>query len=511
MKKNIQKALALIIIAILGITPAIAEELNDSTIEITTEPIEISTETIDETVLETNMELTDAIMSETNVPTENIELVQPGEEAHLQEADIILLDQCAIENNSKPEPKEYPNANSKQNVTSNENINADKTVVANKQIEEQPSVPVYPTYTVKNKSTLKLDKGNQVQIAVSGKAIKSCKSSKKKVVSVSKSGFITAKTAGTAKITITTTDKKKIKMIVKVTDPTIPTGISISNGKKATLYRGQTLSLTAAMKPATATSKLTWKSSNKKVASVNSDGVITAKKAGKTTITVKTHNGKKATIKITVAKGIAPHIHTWEDVTETVTVVDTPAWDEVIEDEPASTTTAEYPAEGHWETIQTPAVTHVVHHDAVTHEEQKWVVDKAAWTETKYKDVCVCGDCGRQFNSFSDYKAHIKSQLTGGENTGCTGRWGSIQVADGTIEHPEEGHYENVTIVDTPEWDETVIDVGETTKQEWIIDKPTWTETIEVPAKTHTVHHDAVTHTETKITGQRCTECGATK
>lgn len=200
---------------------------------------------------------------------------------------------------------------------SKESTSTEALVEATRTLENTAATPepapVYPTYTVKNKSTLKLDKGNQVQIAVSGKAIKSCKSSKKKVVSVSKSGFITAKAAGTAKITITTTDKKKIKVIVKVTDPTIPTGISISNGKKATLYRGQTLSLTAAMKPATATSKLTWKSSNKKVASVNSDGVITAKKAGKTTITVKTHNGKKATIKITVTRSSMPHTHTWEE------------------------------------------------------------------------------------------------------------------------------------------------------------------------------------------------------
>ena len=84
------------------------------------------------------------------------------------------------------------------------------------------------------------------------------------------------------------------------------------------------------------------------------------------------------------------------------------------------------------------------HGYAVSHEAQKWVVDKAAWTETKYKDVCVCGDCGRQFSSFSDYEAHIKSQLTGGEITGCTGCWGTIMVSDGTIEHPEEGHYETI-------------------------------------------------------------------
>ena len=85
------------------------------------------------------------------------------------------------------------------------------------------------------------------------------------------------------------------------------------------------------------------------------------------------------------------------------------------------------------------------HGYTVSQDAQRWVVDKAAWSETKYKEICVCGDCGRQFSSFSDYEAHIKSQLTGGEITGCTGRWGSITVKDGTIEHPEEGHYETVS------------------------------------------------------------------
>ena len=51
-----------------------------------------------------------------------------------------------------------------------------------------------------------------------------------------------------------------------------------------------------------AKSKITYSSSNKKVATVNSSGVITAKKKGTATITVKTANGKKAKLKIKVVK-----------------------------------------------------------------------------------------------------------------------------------------------------------------------------------------------------------------
>ena len=117
------------------------------------------------------------------------------------------------------------------------------------------------------------------------------------------------------------------------------------------------------------------------------------------------------------------HVHKWVDVTETVQVPEEGHWDTVHYEAGTHTVTVEHPEEGHYETVKhpavthtetveheatghwvdTPAVTHVVHHDAVTHTEQKWVVDKAAWTETKYKDVCVCGDCGRQFNSLADW------------------------------------------------------------------------------------------------------------
>jgi uncharacterized protein YjdB len=59
----------------------------------------------------------------------------------------------------------------------------------------------------------------------------------------------------------------------------------------------------AVTKKADTTAKLTWKSSNLKIATVNtSTGKITPKKPGKATVTATTLNGKKLTIKVTVVK-----------------------------------------------------------------------------------------------------------------------------------------------------------------------------------------------------------------
>ena len=79
--------------------------------------------------------------------------------------------------------------------------------------------------------------------------------------------------------------------------------IVITNGEKATVMVGETLKLKTRFTPKVTTSKLTWSSSNKKVATVSSKGLVTAKSQGATTITVKTVNGKKATCKMTVKVG----------------------------------------------------------------------------------------------------------------------------------------------------------------------------------------------------------------
>ena len=69
---------------------------------------------------------------------------------------------------------------------------------------------------------------------------------------------------------------------------------------KSVLKKDKKVKLKAKLKPANATEKVTFKSSNKKVAKVTKKGVVKAVKKGKCKITVKTASGKKAVVKVTV-------------------------------------------------------------------------------------------------------------------------------------------------------------------------------------------------------------------
>ncbi len=128
------------------------------------------------------------------------------------------------------------------------------------------------------------------------------KSSNSKIASVSADGVVKAKKIGKCKITATTEDGGfKAVCKVKVTKTVNVKSVSL-NKKSVKLKKGDTVKLKAKIKPKNATIKdVKWKSSNTKVATVNSKGKVTAKKKGTCYITVKTKNGKKtAKCKITV-------------------------------------------------------------------------------------------------------------------------------------------------------------------------------------------------------------------
>lgn len=72
------------------------------------------------------------------------------------------------------------------------------------------------------------------------------------------------------------------------------------NNNTLSMYVGNSKTIKATITPANAKTKITWSTSNSKVATVTSGGKITAKKAGTATITVRTSNGKTAQCKVTV-------------------------------------------------------------------------------------------------------------------------------------------------------------------------------------------------------------------
>ena len=90
----------------------------------------------------------------------------------------------------------------------------------------------------------------------------------------------------------------------------LATGISL-NKTYATIYDGTTLQLVASISPSNTTNKtIAWSSSDTSVATVSSNGLVTALKPGTATITVTTQDGSNlsATCQLTVQKQLATSI-----------------------------------------------------------------------------------------------------------------------------------------------------------------------------------------------------------
>lgn len=159
--------------------------------------------------------------------------------------------------------------------------------------------------------TLVMKKGQsftlKTKVTTSGKKVSkavSYKSSNKKIVKVTKKGKLKALKNGKATITVTSKADKKKKATIKVVVKTPVTKVKLDQ-KEISLTEGETAVVKATVSPKKATiKKVSYKSSNKAVAKVNSKGKITAVAEGTAVITVtsKDGNAKKATCKVTVKK-----------------------------------------------------------------------------------------------------------------------------------------------------------------------------------------------------------------
>ena len=168
---------------------------------------------------------------------------------------------------------------------------------SNKGRQETRTVGSSLTPTIKlNATSIKLKvKQSTTKVQVSGLAagdrVQSWTTSNKKVATVTSRGKITAKKTGKARIIITLASGKKAVVNVTVQKTAVKTTKISGLKRSVVLKRRQKLTLKPVISPITSVEKVTYKTSNKKVATVNSRGVITAKKKGTAKITVK--SGKK--------------------------------------------------------------------------------------------------------------------------------------------------------------------------------------------------------------------------
>lgn len=168
------------------------------------------------------------------------------------------------------------------------------------------------------KVTVKSNYGKMVHVAV-GKKVKltptvkvspnkaankkvTYKSSNKKIATVTAGGYVKGKKTGSCKITVTSKKNKKKKATIKVKVVKKVTSVSLSKSS-LTIPAGNSEKLKKTVLPATGSfQSVKWTTSNKKVATVSSAGVVKAVAAGTATIKAASVEGsaKSASCKVKV-------------------------------------------------------------------------------------------------------------------------------------------------------------------------------------------------------------------
>lgn len=131
------------------------------------------------------------------------------------------------------------------------------------------------------------------------------KSSNPRIAKVSQKGVVTGRKAGKVKITATSKKNKKVKKSITIRVKKMNPKVTIA--KTATMYTGTSKTIKANVGPKGVYNKgVRYKSSNTKVATVNSKGVVTAKAKGTAKITAysKEKSKYKATCTVTVRQSV---------------------------------------------------------------------------------------------------------------------------------------------------------------------------------------------------------------
>ena len=157
------------------------------------------------------------------------------------------------------------------------------------------TVPALTPSIKLNVSSLRLRVKQKYTVKVTGLAkgdsVISWSTGNKKIARVSQKGVVTGKARGNTIITIRLASGYTKKIRVYVQKGIVKTtALKISN-TRLTLKKGRSYTLRTTVAPVTSQEKVTFKSSNSKVVSVNAKGKIYAKKKGRARITVR--SGKK--------------------------------------------------------------------------------------------------------------------------------------------------------------------------------------------------------------------------
>ena len=176
---------------------------------------------------------------------------------------------------------------------------------------EQPQTPAAPepeeapeptALSVRKSATKTVWLGTVYRFTVPGKTVKSYSSGDKRIATVSRKGIVTLKKAGRVKITAKLKSGRKVVLTLKVADPLTPAAVAINEGETATVGIDDTFPLSAYVSPQTAPQDVAWTNNRERVATVDENGLVTARAWGRATITAATPNKKTATFTLIVRK-----------------------------------------------------------------------------------------------------------------------------------------------------------------------------------------------------------------
>ena len=132
-------------------------------------------------------------------------------------------------------------------------------------------------------------------------------SSNSNIASVNSNGNVVGKSSGTAIITAKSSNGITAKSTIVVTDNNNVTNLSISKSSLS-LEVGKSYTLSVTVSPSSLANSVTWYSNNTSIATVN-NGIVTAKKVGKTTI-VASVSGKSVSCTVEVKSGSSGQTNT---------------------------------------------------------------------------------------------------------------------------------------------------------------------------------------------------------